>query len=575
MPTPDASVKAAFRGRVLGPATLGMVVACVAVVLGIHRESPFTLVSAHGLLHSAIVERFLIAPWVFPPENPFFAGEPLAYYWIFHAMTAGLASGLGIDPLRAIEFAVVLAMVGLVVLAAGLGRSTYGRVGFGLVIAFLVLAGAHAQAPLVLAWKVLRIGGLPLDDGTYLWGLVHPASEWMRLGDPYGKLGPLVNFYLNTTSRPLALTTLVGVMWALGATLRGKSKAWIALLLGTVLLSCWSPIIAIAAGASLAGAVIVVAAGQRFGVARISSDSSIAALPACLALFGGLALAFPTYAHLLSGGAGEGNGLFGGGLQAVLEQGWGALASGWALAGLAVLGWWRAPEPRRAELAVFLVAAAPLLLATAVFVLPAGNFDNFHHAALVLLALPAAGAIRASDGSVSRPLLCGVLLLFLPTLLLVLWTYTGRPSTEVGSRAGHLVQIGGSRAVLYDWLRENSPADAVVVIDPGPPTRASQGNTAELPALTGRTLWTERAHHYIVSPYPEATARVEIAKQLSAGRSLSASQQARVVALGRPVFVIVEGAAREAAEARWGAPTVSSRELALFRWKANGSPERF
>lgn len=567
MPTPDTS---ANPGRVLSPAVIGMALACVAVILGIHRESPFTLVSAHGLLHSAIAERFLVAPWVFPPENPFFAGEPLVYYWALHALAAGLAKGLGIDVLRAIEVWVVLAAVALVGLAAGLGRSTHGRVGFGLVVAFLVLAGAHAQAPLVLAWKVLRVGGLPPDDGSYLWGLVHPASQWMRLGDPYGQLGPLANFFLNTTSRPLALATLVGVLWALGAALRGKRKAWVGLLLGMVLLSLWSPIIAISGGLSLIGAVVVVAVAQRLGVPRLPAEPRLAVLPACLALLGGLALGFPSYAHLLGGAGGEGNGLLGGGLRTALEHGFGALASGWALAGLAVLGWWRAPEGRRAELAVYLVAAAPLLLATAGVVLPVGNFTNFFQAALVLLAVPAAGAIRARDGTLSRRGVVGLLLLFLPTLLLVLWTYTGRPPTEIGSRGGRLVQLEGPRAVVYDWLRENSPVDAVVVIDPGPPTRASQGNTAELPALTGRTLWTERAQHYIVSSYPEVEERVDIARRLSAGLVLSADQQVRIAALERPVYVLVEAEARLGAAARWGAPVVESGQLALFRWRADG-----
>ena len=39
-------------------------------------------------LHIPIVQRILTGS--FPPENPFLAGEPLAYFWFFHAAVAGL-----------------------------------------------------------------------------------------------------------------------------------------------------------------------------------------------------------------------------------------------------------------------------------------------------------------------------------------------------------------------------------------------------------------------------------------------------------------------------------------------------
>ena len=108
--------------------------------------------------------------------------------------------------------------------------------------------------------------------------------------------------------------------------------------------------------------------------------------------------------------------------------------------------------------------------------------------------------------------------------------------------------------------------DAVVVIDPGPPTRASQGNTAELPALTGRTLYTERVTHYIVSPYSEAPQRVVIAQALARGAALSREQEEALAALSRPVYVLVESAARSAARKRWGEPIVAAEPLALYRW---------
>ena len=567
MPIDERAAHTGSRNRILDPRVLACALAWMAVILAVHRESPFTLVSAHGLLHAAIAERLLLAPAVLPPENPFFAGEPLAYYWSFHLLVASVSRLFGIDVLHALELWILVAAAGLVLLAAGLGRGLYGRIGPGLLISFLVLAGAQPQAPLVLLFRSLRHGGLPADDGSYLWGLVHPASAWMRLGDPFGQLGPLVNYYLNTTSRPLALTTLVGVVWALAVTLRSPHRGAPWLAGATALLALWSPILAIAGGLSLAGAVLAVEVSRSRGWLQLGGASALPGVPAAGALVAGILVALPTYAHLLGGAAGEGNGLLGQGLgTAVAHTGW-ALASGWALAALACLGILRAPLERRLPLLVCGVAALPLLVATATVILPAGNFVNFFHAALVLLAVPAAGAARGSDGEPSRGRALAIVALFLPSLLLVLWTYTGRPPTEVVIQDGQLAQRSGPRATIYRWLRVSSPLDAVVVIDPGPPTRASQGNTAELPALTGRTLFTERAHHYIVSPYPRAGQRVAIAQALARGEALSAEGQQLLAALARPVYVLVRGEARAAARARWGEPVVATEPLALHRWQ--------
>ncbi len=550
------------RGRLFGPAVCAAGLAWVALILGIHRESPYTLVSAHGFLHSAIAERFLIAPGVLPPENPFFAGEPLAYYWTFHALAAALAHATGLDVLHAFEIGVVLSAFGLVVLSAGLARSLYGRTVFGLVLSFLVMAGAHAQAPLVLLWRRLRIGHWPEDDGSYLWGLVHPVSEWMRVGDAYGQLGPLLSYYLNITSRPLALTTLVGLLWALHVAWRSPRRGGIGLVVTTLLVTLWSPIIAIAGGLSLVGAVLVVEVARRAGWVEVG-DRPLPWVSVAAAIALGLLLPLPTYAHLLGGASGEGSGLLAGGLDLALEHGRGALGAGFGMMVLAAIGWIRAPRELRGFLLVCGVAALPLLAATVLIVLPAGNFVNFFHVALVFLAIPATAALRGRGGELTHAWV--PLALFGPTLLLVVWTYTGRPPTQVVFRDGHLVQQEGPLAKIYGHLREQTPPDAVVAIDPGPPTRASQGNTAELPALTGRVLLTERAEHYIVAGHPRASDRVAAARALARGEAPSADQMQLLRELERPVLVLVEGDHRDAAARRFGPPLLTAGPWALHR----------
>ena len=93
------------------------------LVGSIHRESPRTLLSAHGFLHSAIAQRFWVDGPLLPPQNPFFAGEPLPYYWAFHALGAAVGGALGIDPLHAFELLILLATGALVMGCGALTRS--------------------------------------------------------------------------------------------------------------------------------------------------------------------------------------------------------------------------------------------------------------------------------------------------------------------------------------------------------------------------------------------------------------------------------------------------------------------
>ena len=120
---------------------------CVGLIAWVHRESPRTFVSAHGLLHSAIAQRFQAEPFAIPPENPFFAGETIPYYWFFQALGATVSGALGTDPLHGFEFLILVSAVALVFVAVRMARSLYGRANVGFAIVYLVLAGAPPPSP--------------------------------------------------------------------------------------------------------------------------------------------------------------------------------------------------------------------------------------------------------------------------------------------------------------------------------------------------------------------------------------------------------------------------------------------
>jgi uncharacterized membrane protein len=82
----------------------GIAALFVLLIIGIHRESPRTLISFHGLLHAAIAGQFTEQmPTSFPPENPFFAGRPLCYYWFYHCLAAQLVRLFGMNIFHAFE----------------------------------------------------------------------------------------------------------------------------------------------------------------------------------------------------------------------------------------------------------------------------------------------------------------------------------------------------------------------------------------------------------------------------------------------------------------------------------------
>jgi len=115
-----------------------------------------------------------------------------------------------------------------------------------------------------------------------------------------------------------------------------------------------------------------------------------------------------------------------------------AMATGaWLVALLAWSGRRRLEGPRRSFVNVLLLAAALLSVATAFLALPVGNEDSLFHAALVLLAVPAAGAVVASDARATKRRTLLVHLAFAPIAACVLFAYVGRPELPLAfTRSG-------------------------------------------------------------------------------------------------------------------------------------------
>ena len=562
------------RRRLLWLAGLGALVTALAVI-GIHRASPRSFVSAHGMLHTAVVHRFASPASIVavPPENPFFAGEPLPYYWFFHYSAARLMDLLPIHPLQAIELLVVGAIALAWFSGAFAGRSLYGGVLPGLAIGLFTFAGANPFGAGFLGARFVLHGGEVLaDDPHYLWGIVHPVIRLARFEDPFVLYGPMVNFFLNTTSRPLALALLVFIALALVRYLQRGDRRWlVAVIAGAALCTAFAPIIGLSALPLLALALWAApvaplgAGAKREGQAREhdrlqgSIDGSTEGdavepdrrrwLVAAVGVSAGVALALPTWWHLL--------GLTGGGTVTIgpsFRVATAAVASAGLLGAMAIFATWRARGFRRRFMAALLGTAAALIAASIIVRLPVSNDSNFFHAGVVLLGVPAAGVFAPALGWRPRRRWIPTALLlfvFLPTPLVVLASYVGRPAVPLSLDGPVVRRVPETdpRVRVYGWIRDETPADAVFITDPRPPLVTAVGNFPELPALTERFLFTTRGTNYVVSPNADAAVRERIATRLVDGRRLDAQEEAYLDAMGRPIYLI-----RQVAEGEEAAP---------------------
>jgi len=588
MTGPNYAARLAAQWPSIAAAVVG-----VSVVLAVHRNSPRTLLSAHGFLHSAILQRFLSTDgFTFPPENPFFAGEALNYYWFYQSLAAGISNALNLDPLHSFELLVCLAVVSLVACAAALSLRLYKSAFLGALIAFLVVGGANAQAPLLLLYRALRIGTSVFDERPeYLWGIVHHLSAYIRYADPFGMHGPLINFFLNITARPLALSSVVAVLLAFhSAVSRPGFRQLAGLALAVALTSALSALVGIAiAGALIAALVLLqLSARTRWGPTLDIGlkGGTVARLAGALGL--GIALASPTYLQLFAAGgrgstiAEAGPGGILGALVVLLAACW--LTLGLALVGVGVLrnripAFPGASGETRRFLLILVTAALGLVVGSAIVSLPVGNQDNFFHVALVILAVAAPSAAIGKDGAVQAQRSWAIGLAFLPVTAIVLYCYVGRASLPLGFEGDVMVHTDADRGRLYAFIRAELSEDAVFVVDNTASDVAMGGNTAELPALTGRTLFVVREGHYIVNAYPDLSRRTDIAEQIFEGTPLSDVDLAYLAALSRPVYVVDyhahDGEPARQRALRDGAPIFQSGSVSLQRVRlASGARER-
>ncbi|MEP7324592.1 MAG: DUF2298 domain-containing protein [Gemmatimonadota bacterium] len=530
----------------------GVALACafwLALVLVLQARNPRLVPSWHGFLHTAIADRFPSSSLI--PENPFYAGEPVQYYWFYHRIGAGIASLTGIDRLSALHWLTVTGLVLLVVAAALIGRRVYASLGAGLLIGWLALVGLAPLGPgLALARHVVK--GQPLMEWPHQEALAETVFTSNAVADRQMSRPLLPALYLSADWRHG-----VNLAWFIDISSRGLSLAFImVLLLGLAVprLTWWRAVLVALCGAmatalnpimglAVSGCVGAAAVGVVI-LERKRGDFKPAmqwALGVAVALIVGIVLSFPTYRQLLvgSGGTSRPNPL------GVVPAKFGNMALNFiVLAPLAFLAWSRGRETRTRSLRVMTLAGAMLLVAMLTIHLKEGNDHNLTNAAQVVLAVPAVawlvlestGALRARRAAAIR--MGVVAALFVPITAATWIAYDGRPPLPFAASGGALRRTPAEHplARFYQWAIAATPNNATFLTNPFEPVKMS-GNVSELPAFTGRTLFVDQPT-YMTTPYSDFNQRTAIARRATTGEPLTDQEAAYLRGLHRPLYVV-------------------------------------
>ncbi len=553
----------------------------ILIIRLIHWNSPRTLVSFHGLLHAAIAGKFLgTSNAAFPPENPFYAGEPVAYYWFFQYLAAQVSRILGLNIFYSLEGLILISTGVLMTVAVFLGRRLYGSLLTGVLMGYLIVAGTNPLGWLFAVYQYIRKGpGIIADNPDHLWGVVHPVYSLIRYNDFGGIYGPLLNFFLNITSRPAALAGLLVAITYLNKSVVGRRRiSYVALGIAFAITTALSPIIGILTGGTFVMVLAALWIWDRRSYHGESDDVSTrmrSTLFAGFAIIAGVLLALPTYYHLLLGPSANHVRfwLFSGeGVRHVIT----VVLSIFLLVALAMWGYIRTSQIHKRFLLILIASALFLLAVEASVTLPDGNGSNLFHVAVLLLTVPASGSIMGRYSTCAMPLVrkrfaLGVFIVFLPTALLLLATYINRPALPVSFEEKNLTRLPNDSGLglLYKWAQNETDPNAIFIVDPKERVQVC-GNSLEFPAMTNRVIFTENLNHYIAAPYPNSKARFELARLLTSGEQANAEDSKYLERFNRPIYVLSYRADDALLNARmeknYGRPGFQNGSLAVYRW---------
>lgn len=485
--------------------------------------------SWHGLLHTSIAYR--IMEMGVPPENPFFAGKPLIYYWYYHLAAAGMSKAANLSPL--IAFAVLnIIAVGAVVPCLYLsGRAAALSSGASLLGAVI---GALALNPLGPLFFVLQEPGITFQD---LAGGDNPGRliGYMGLGFDLRLASPLTKFW-NVSSFATAVPLFI---MGLHGSLRMEKPGWrsfLVIFFASLSLLAINPLVGLCFMAPVG-----LSAFSRF---RNGKRTDFFTMLAALAAGGAAGLPY-----LLSITSASGEGSFfrlGFSVESLLGV---LLAAGPVLI-FAALGTVGKASPRShlkfnqtgegLQLILFCLGLSIMAL---FFKFSEGNeykiIRLLIYPAGILAGIPAALLLKRQRPQkiLMAALLCAALL---PNSVIAFAAYVSAGGAEVPLEDEalqlRLTSSAGGLKEAYRILLMETPPDAMVVVNPEDHKHSLGGfkQGDEVPALTRRVLYTGH-EFYLTDSYPEFPNRLERVTALFNEKGGALPEPLD----GRPLYVLV------------------------------------
>ncbi len=576
--TPDLKIAVAPP---LGRPGLAVAFVLTALVAWPLAQSNRVRTSIHGMLHSSLL--FELMDRGAPPGNPFFAGQPLRYYWTWHLAIAAPVELSGVDPTIGFAATNVAAALAFLILLGHLGiflgsivfDEERARRSKDRLAAFAILLGFTSLNPLgaflfphqseALGKRFSPLSRLAAGDDVigYLQAL-KPGED--------DRISATLTKFFNVSSFPGALALLAAAWLFSARTLRHRTLGDFACtLLAIAGCIALSPITGLSGGLAL---------GLAGTIALLANLRDVEKRNAALATLGALAIGLVASLPfvLLSGGDDEGSIKFLPTLKKLRDDAL-ALAPAFVLALPAIVLAIR--RARTTALALVLSALALPLLAVAL------NFPVNSEYKLVREAAPLLGVFLALavDVLLERrkvlftALAAAVVLFFLPTNVLAWNAYrtSAQASLPVTFDGKEFVLDSSAHPVeeLYDWIRKNTPIDAVLLDDVDVVHHfAGPFHGAEAPALAQRAVFTD-TKSYMNDFEKTVDQRLQLVRSFFSGRPLDSDAIALLESPSRPIYAIVRAdSPRAAASAQ--AVSLSRRFERVFdcaagrvyRWKS-------
>jgi hypothetical protein len=513
---PEASVPAAGSRRV------AWIAAAIATVLvgGILASSEWARVTFDAWTHEPIVRALRTSS--LPPGDPWYAGLPLRYAWIYHAWAAALAAATGLDNFTVMAFLATASLAATALSVGHLAALLHGRAA-GWATAFVLLGlngGFLHQLPLIaLQVGTGSIGGQAELERVFggVWTNADRAADLLRW---FGGQTWFGNKFLGATPLSLGLAALCAWLAGAGRLLLGAvpdRREAPRLALATFSAALLHPVLLVFLGTTTA----LLWTGSFLGLAGERRAALAATTPLALAVAAGGVPAALFYA-LFVARAGD--------VPTLFDFSWPKLVGlvactlpGLVFAALALFGpRRREPGFRRWSLAVGAALVASLLLRLP-GEWPFFTVDKTSYLAWIPLALAGGGAFAAFLAA-RRPVVRAVLAagMLLPATVLSL------VSTGLDPRFTRRQPFD---LPVFALLREVLPADAVLVAPPG---------DADPAVFLSRDLWTvERWDGTARGHDPaELARRMVAADTLFREGRISPEAKRAFEALPRPLFAL-------------------------------------